>query len=242
MSRFGSQSTGAIALAAVLALSLSGCGASKSDHGSTSNLPTTSTAAATTATTAAVPPRTTGQVSGKRAKRAASSHQKTTTKSSTPAATSHQPVTPTHHTAAASDSGVAQPNAHHRSRASPRRAATNPPVAALPNPVVSGAAGGMRSSLHGANHAPKVNRLWHYSVQATTAARQPLSGTVESEFVFGGQVVGRESPPTHHLTDGRLDDSVTFPAQAVGIPLTFRVVVRTNLGLVTLDWPVKVTR
>jgi hypothetical protein len=100
----------------------------------------------------------------------------------------------------------------------------------------------MRASLHGENHAPKVSKLWHYSVLATNASRQPLSGTVESEFVFSGQIVGRESPPTHRLTNGRLDDNVTFPAQAVGIPLTFRVVVRTARGSVTLDWPVKVKR
>ena len=115
-------------------------------------------------------------------------------------------------------------------------------MAALPNPVVSGSAGVVRASLHGANHAPKVNKLWHYSVLATNASHEPLSGTVESEFVFSGQVVGRESPPIHPLTHGRLDDTVTFPSQAVGIPLTFQVVVRTAHGSVKLDWPVKVAR
>jgi hypothetical protein len=107
---------------------------------------------------------------------------------------------------------------------------------------VFGSAGGVRASLHGENHSPKVNKLWHYSVLATNASRQGLSGTVESEFVFGGQVVGRESPPSHRLTNGRLDDKITFPAQAVGIPLTFQVVVHTRHGSVTLDWPVKVKR
>jgi hypothetical protein len=99
----------------------------------------------------------------------------------------------------------------------------------------------MHASLHGENHAPKVKTLWRYSVLATNATRQALSGTVETEFVFAGQVVGRESPPSHALTDGRLDDKITFPAQAVGIPLTFRVVVHTDLGSVTLDWAVTVT-
>ncbi|MBV8928457.1 MAG: hypothetical protein JO152_04960 [Mycobacteriaceae bacterium] len=107
---------------------------------------------------------------------------------------------------------------------------------------MAGSAGAVRATLHGENHSPKVNKLWHYSVLATNASRQPLTGTVESEFVFSGQVVGRESPPTHRLTDGRLDDKITFPAQSVGIPLTFQVVVDTGHGSVTLDWPVKVTR
>lgn len=112
----------------------------------------------------------------------------------------------------------------------------------LPAPVVSAQAGGMRAALHGENHAPTANKLWHYSVAAIDSSGRPLSGTVDTEFAFGGQVVGRESPPTHPLSNGRLDDSVTFPARSLGIPLTFRVVVHTKLGSVTLDWPVKVKR
>jgi hypothetical protein len=100
----------------------------------------------------------------------------------------------------------------------------------------------MRASLHGDNHAPTVKKLWHYSVLATDASDHPLSGTVDTEFALGGQIVGREAPPTHRLSNGRLNDSVTFPAQAVGIPLMFQVVVHTSLGSVTLDWGVKAQR
>lgn len=77
---------------------------------------------------------------------------------------------------------------------------------------------------------------------ATDASGRALSGTVDTQFVFGGQVVGHETPPTHPLTNGRLNDNVTYPATAVGIQLTFQVVVHTQLGSVTLDWPVKVKR
>ncbi len=119
---------------------------------------------------------------------------------------------------------------------------TAPTVAALPGPTVSGSSGGMRASLHGANHAPKAGRKWDYSVLATDQGQHPLSGTVDTEFALGTQVVGHESPPTHSLRNGRLNDNVTFPAQAAGIPLTFQVIVRTKLGSVTLDWPVKVQK
>jgi hypothetical protein len=108
--------------------------------------------------------------------------------------------------------------------------------------VVSGSAGGLRASLHGENHAPTAATLWHYSVLATDASGHPLSGTVDTEFAFGGQVVGHEAPPTHGLSNGRLNDAVTYPARAVGFPLTFQVVVHTSLGSVTLDWAVKVHR
>ena len=100
----------------------------------------------------------------------------------------------------------------------------------------------MRAWLHGANHAPNVGKKWDYSVLATDQGQHPLAGTVDSEFVFGGQVVGHETPPTHPLSNGRLNDDVTFPAQAAGIPLTFQVVVHTKLGSVTLDWSVKVQK
>ncbi len=87
-----------------------------------------------------------------------------------------------------------------------------------------------------------MGKKWDYSVLATDQGQHPLAGTVDSEFVFGGQVVGHETPPTHPLSNGRLNDDVTFPAQAAGIPLTFQVVVHTKLGSVTLDWSVKVQK
>jgi hypothetical protein len=106
---------------------------------------------------------------------------------------------------------------------------------------VTRSSGGLRATLRAPNHTPKVGMLWHYSVLASDSNGKPVAGTVETQFAFGGQVVGRESPPSHPLTHGRLSDKVTFPARAVGFPLTFRVVVHTHLGSITLDWPVKVS-
>jgi hypothetical protein len=106
---------------------------------------------------------------------------------------------------------------------------------------VTGSSGGLRATLHAPNHTPKAGTFWHYSVRASDSSGKAVVGTVETEFAFGGQVVGREAPPTHPLTRGRLNDKVTFPARAVGVPLTFRVVVHTHLGSITLDWPVKVS-
>jgi hypothetical protein len=119
------------------------------------------------------------------------------------------------------------------------KAGGSSPAPPLPGPVVSVSAGKMHASLHGANHAPTAGKLWGYSVLATDASGNPLSGAVDTEFVFGAAVVGHEAPPTHPLRHGRLDDRVTFPAQAVGVPLTFRVVVHTGLGSITLNWAVK---
>jgi hypothetical protein len=113
-------------------------------------------------------------------------------------------------------------------------------VPPLPGPVVSGSAGGLRATFHGDNHAPTANKRWHYSVLATDASGHPLSGTVDTEFALGSQVVGHETPPTHSLANGRLNDAVTFPAPSIGVPLTVTVVVHTQLGTTTLNWAVKV--
>jgi len=101
---------------------------------------------------------------------------------------------------------------------------------------------GLNATLVGENHHPVAGRHWTYIVTAADAQGRPLSGTVETAFAFAGQVVGRESPPTHKLKHGRLRDSVTFPAAAEGKPIELQVVVRTALGSKTLDWPVNVVK
>lgn len=101
--------------------------------------------------------------------------------------------------------------------------------------------GPLHARLTGENHAPKMNRPWRYSVTVTDAGAHPLSGTVDIEFVFGGQVVGRDTPLTHPVRAGSWRDSLKFTSSAVGQPLSLRAVVHTSLGTVTLDWPITVT-
>jgi hypothetical protein len=76
----------------------------------------------------------------------------------------------------------------------------------------------------------------------TNASGHPLAGTVKTEFAFAGQVVGHETPPTHPLSNGRLHDTVEFPAASAGEPLALQTVVHTSLGSITLTWPVTPTR
>ena len=100
----------------------------------------------------------------------------------------------------------------------------------------------MRGTLRAQNHAPTVGKSWRYSVTVTDAAGHPLSGTVDIEFAFGGQVVGHDTPPTHPVAHGHWTDTLKFPADAVGEPLSFRAVVHTSAGSITLDWPITVQR
>jgi hypothetical protein len=98
----------------------------------------------------------------------------------------------------------------------------------------------VRASLVGANHKPIVGKDWPYSVHVTDASGKPLSGTVDIEFTFGGQVVGHDSPPTHPVKNGLWHDTLTFPAASAGQPLSLQAVVHTSTGSVTLGWPVTV--
>ena len=123
--------------------------------------------------------------------------------------------------------------------------ATTAPTATTPTHSQSAAsvtAGPVRGVLHAENHAPTVKQNWRYSVVVTDAAGHPLSGAVDIEFAFAGQVVGRDTPPTHPVVHGRWHDTIQFPADAVGMPLTFQAVVHTRLGSITLDWPITVRR
>ncbi len=136
------------------------------------------------------------------------------------------------------------------SKSNSTKAPTAPASTTPPAPTAPGQGGGKASvstgpvhgTLRGANHAPRINKAWSYAISVTDASSHPLSGTVDIEFVFGGQVVGRDTPPTHPVRNGRWHDELKFPAAAVGMPLTFQAVVHTRRGSITLDWPVTVRR
>lgn len=57
------------------------------------------------------------------------------------------------------------------------------------------------------------------------------------QFLFSGSVVAHRS---HYRFRGTLHDTIRWPARSAGIPLTFRAVVTTPLGVRRLDYPVRV--
>jgi hypothetical protein len=88
-----------------------------------------------------------------------------------------------------------------------------------------------------------AGKPWKYSVVVSDSGKRPLPGTVETELVVTGLgVVGRETPAVHHLNHGLLRDNLTFPAAAVGHPITLVTVVHTPSGSVALGWPVTVQK
>jgi hypothetical protein len=115
----------------------------------------------------------------------------------------------------------------------------NPTTATTPT-VTSGP---VHATLHGANHAPVAGKNWTYTVHVTDASGKPLTGTVETDFVVAGLgVVGKETPAVHKLKNGTLSDTLQFPSDAVGHPITLVTVVHTSAGAVALGWPVNVSK
>jgi hypothetical protein len=106
----------------------------------------------------------------------------------------------------------------------------------------TGPVGPLHATLSAPNHDPTANRGWTYSLSVKDGRGQPLSGTVDVEFAFGGKVVGRDTPPTHSFHNGEWHETLTYPTAAVAFPLIFRLVVHSPVGTTTIDWPVKVHR
>ncbi|MGO9901105.1 MAG: hypothetical protein ACLP0J_15750 [Solirubrobacteraceae bacterium] len=123
--------------------------------------------------------------------------------------------------------------------------ATTATTTSAPLPVTGGrsvSVGALRATLSGANHTPTVNQPWPYSIKVTNATGQPLSGTVAIEFLFGGQIVARDKPPTHPITNGLWQSTLELPTASVGYPLTLRAIAHTPAGSITLNWPITVQR
>ncbi len=115
----------------------------------------------------------------------------------------------------------------------------NPTTATTP----IAASGPVRATLHGANHAPVAGKNWAYTVHVTDASGKPLAGSVQTDFVVAGLgVVGKETPAVHKLKNGTLSDTLQFPPDAVGHPITLVTVVHTSAGAVALGWPVNVSK
>jgi hypothetical protein len=120
-------------------------------------------------------------------------------------------------------------------------------MAATPAPAL---AAGFVAALRAPTHHPRADRNWVITVTARTRSGRALRATAFYEFLFNGQVVSTQYPDPHgppHQSPwtftGSFSDAVVWPRRSVGVPLTFRVVVRARgLGTVNLDYRVRVRR
>lgn len=125
---------------------------------------------------------------------------------------------------------------------------------ALLVPAASADAAGFVAHLSAPNHRPLALKLWHISVTATTKSGKPLKATASYEFLYAGQVVAKRNPSPKSPCDesggprplsfkGKYGDDILWPKRSIGIPLTFRVVVKVKgLGVKKLDWKITVRK
>lgn len=105
------------------------------------------------------------------------------------------------------------------------------------------AAGSIRVSIEAGNHSPIANKKWNYSLTITSVSGSKLSGTVTTEFLFGGAVVGYQPPENVRFKNGVYHDTLTFPAEAKGFPLigvhlVLEAVVHTAYGSGEASWSI----
>jgi len=95
-------------------------------------------------------------------------------------------------------------------------------------------------------HNPKARKRWPVKIVVKTAGGKPISGTVQYNFLFGGQVVQVRSCLDHGNTPcrfrGTYKDVLHFPARSIGYDLTLRFIVKTRFGTKNIDYAIKVVK
>ena len=117
--------------------------------------------------------------------------------------------------------------------------------------------GSFSASLHGSGHRPSnwkytytydIKRkswvaVWPIRITANKNGHAISGGHVFYQFIFSGRVVACRTvigPFKPYFRRGVMRDNIQFPERSVGIPLTFRAVVKTKYGVRNLDYKVTV--
>ena len=116
-------------------------------------------------------------------------------------------------------------------------------AAALLVPAATAQAG-FSLHLRAPGHHPKAGEKWPIRVSAKKRGN-PIHAKAVYKFLYQGQVVATRSPYPHSRRPypffGHFRDVVRWPKRAVGIPLKFRVVVKSHrYGKEHVDYRVRV--
>ncbi|MGA2470105.1 MAG: hypothetical protein ABSG64_05390 [Solirubrobacteraceae bacterium] len=105
--------------------------------------------------------------------------------------------------------------------------------------TVKAASGPLSASLTASTHNPKLNVKMPISVTATLHGK-PAHASAKYEFLFSGAVVSTQyvSHNKHFTFTGHYADTLIFPSQALGEPLTLRVVINSDGHTVNLNWAI----
>ena len=131
---------------------------------------------------------------------------------------------------------------------------------ALLVPAVPAQGASFVARLKASGHHPKAGKRWPITVSARTRSGRPLRARAHYEFYFHGRKVSTQYPnpgarpgrcpgargcrrSPYPFRGSFTDRTIVWPARAIGIRLTFRVVVRVRgRGTRRLDYRVRVRR
>jgi len=107
------------------------------------------------------------------------------------------------------------------------------------SPVVKQSSGPLTATLLPGSHTPKINVKYPITVTATLSGK-PAHATAFYEFLFGGSVVSTQYVKNnkHFSFTGHYSDTLLFPADSAGEPLTLRVVIKAAGHTVNLNWSI----
>jgi hypothetical protein len=89
-------------------------------------------------------------------------------------------------------------------------------------------------------HTPPIKTSVPISVTATLAGKPVKGATAKYEFLFGGTVVSTQYPRynKHFTFNGHFSDTLIFPPDSVGEPLTLRFVIADAGHTVGFNWAI----
>jgi hypothetical protein len=119
-------------------------------------------------------------------------------------------------------------------------------LALLVFPPAAGAAPAFKVVFTAPKHTPRVNERWPWSITVTTAAGKPLAATISAVVI---DPIGGVHPVeygccakkfvTNVKIKGTFRDFVQYPLSAKGYRITFKVMVKTALGMRAVTYWVK---
>lgn len=115
----------------------------------------------------------------------------------------------------------------------------------------AGAAAPVRATLTASSPTPLVDEPWRYTVVVRDAKAKPIVAKMRLQILFGGLVVGcwkggamtqctGATAGTWIKFKGKRTGVITWPAQSVGVKLTFQAVVVVGTRTLRLRVPVTV--
>lgn len=122
-------------------------------------------------------------------------------------------------------------------------------VAVLALASSAGAATPVRATMTASSAKPVVDQPWRWTVTVKSAAGKPLPAKMRLQILFGSTVVGcwkgtamtqcsGANAGTWIAFKGRRTGIITWPAQSLGIKLTFQAVVVAETKTLRLRAPV----